>query len=137
MLFAGSDPGPFKLLQDCWRALSRVRVWTRHCVGVRGVCEGVLLAFDKHMNLVLQEVTEYYQPFRTLGNGGMEGRKKKKKKKKKKEKSDFDDSHVIKTSTHVIKGCCHVIDNLDTFQTRTLSKLFIRGDNVVIVSPII
>ena len=29
-----------------------MRVWIRHCAGVRGVCEGEVTAFDKHFNLV-------------------------------------------------------------------------------------
>lgn len=129
-MYVGSNLGPFKLLQDSWSSSSPVRVWTRHCVGVRGVCEGVPLAFDKHMNLVLNDVIEYYQPFRTRGNGGLEGRKKKKKKKK----SDPENRHVTKTSN--IMGCSFIIDNLDAFQIRTLSVLFIRGDNIVLLSPL-
>lgn len=48
----------------------------RHCVGVRGVCEGALVVYDKHMNLVLREVTEWYTPFRTVANGGITVHKK-------------------------------------------------------------
>ncbi len=102
-------------------------------MGVRGMCEGVPLAFDKHMNLVLCNVVEYYQPFRTLGNGGLEGRKKKKKNKSPDSK---DSSTVAKTKTNNIVGCCFVMDNLDTFQIRTLSILFVRGDNIVLMSPL-
>ena len=54
LLHAHTDPQleTFSVLQHCHGNQERVRVWIRHCAGVRGVCEGVLLAFDKHFNLV-------------------------------------------------------------------------------------
>ena len=48
----------------------------RHCAGIRGVCEGTLVVYDKHLNLVLREVTEWYTPFRTVANGGITVHKK-------------------------------------------------------------
>ena len=53
-VLACTDPQleTFSLLQHFHGNQERVRVWIRHCAGVRGVCEGVLLAFDKHFNLV-------------------------------------------------------------------------------------
>jgi len=47
---------------------------------VRGVCEGEVTAFDKHFNLVLRDVCEEYVPFRSVANGGTEGKKRKRKK---------------------------------------------------------
>ena len=44
--------GPVTLLQSCHSEGVRVQVWIRHCAGVRGVCEGMVTAFDKHFNLV-------------------------------------------------------------------------------------
>ena len=38
---------------------------------MRGMCEGRLIAFDCHMNLVLCNVTEWCTPFRTVSNGGI------------------------------------------------------------------
>ncbi|KAL4856350.1 Small nuclear ribonucleoprotein Sm D-like protein [Chlorella vulgaris] len=52
--------GPLLLLKRCYQQRSRVRVDTRHARGVRGSMEGVLVAFDKHTNLVLREVEERY-----------------------------------------------------------------------------
>ena len=101
-------------------------------MGVRGVCEGVPLAFDKHMNLVLGDVTEHFQPFRTVGNGGLGSSKKKKKKKRAKKLTE---SNTAESGGHVTRGCSHMLLNLDSFQARHLSKVFVRGDNVVIISP--
>ena len=75
----GTEAGPFTLLQTCRSEGRRVRVTLRHCVGVRGVCEGAVLVFDRHMNLVLTGVTEWCTPFRTVSNGGILYTKRKRK----------------------------------------------------------
>ena len=38
----------------------RVRVVTRHASGVRGVAYAYVKAFDRYVNLILQDVTETY-----------------------------------------------------------------------------
>lgn len=70
-LFSECEPGPFSLLQKCRLHGQRVRVTVRHCAGVRGVCEGVVIVYDRHLNIVLGRVTEWCTPFRTVGNGGI------------------------------------------------------------------
>lgn len=44
--------GPLGLLYDCYTQQKYVQVWIRHSRGLRGVCQGKLLAFDHHLNLV-------------------------------------------------------------------------------------
>ena len=51
-VFAAVQSGPLSVVQRCLSDGVRVRVWVRHCAGVRGECWGKLLAFDKHLNLV-------------------------------------------------------------------------------------
>ena len=132
--FAESDSGPLELLRFCRRDGAAVRVVIRHCVGVRGVCDGVPVAFDRHMNIVLRNVTEWYVPFRTLSNGGItESRSQRKKRKKKalnvKEvQSDEQSSGDVTLSTAV---CGHVTQDAIT---RHLEQLFIRGDNIIMIS---
>lgn len=60
VLAARAGAGPLALLLTAYRARSRVRVVTRHERGIRGVATGVLIAFDKHMNLILKDVEERY-----------------------------------------------------------------------------
>ena len=53
-----------------WRALrdrATVRVTLRRVNSIRGVCVGLLKAFDRHMNLVLVDAAETYTPPRRTG----------------------------------------------------------------------
>lgn len=60
VLAAAPTPGPLDCLHR-WRAAGAiVRATTRHASGVRGRALGRLVAFDRFMNLVLQDVTEQY-----------------------------------------------------------------------------
>lgn len=58
---------PFLLLKECMEESSRVQVWTRHIAGLRGIAEGILLLFDHHFNMVLQDVWEVFVPFKPQG----------------------------------------------------------------------
>ena len=44
-----------------------MQVWTRHIAGLRGITEGVLLLFDHHFNVVLQDAWEVFVPFKPQG----------------------------------------------------------------------
>lgn len=127
----------------CRRDGVSVCVWIRHCVGVRGVCEGVPVAFDRHMNLVLCDVTERYVPFRTSANGGVTescSKRKRIKRKNKKEQQTVGESidgesKITEQSSslgHVTPLGSHVIP--PGAITRRLNQLFIRGDNVIMIN---
>ena len=66
--------GPLVLARLWYEQRAAVRVVTRHDRGVRGVATGTLVAFDKHLNLVLKEVEERYSVLvwteRTTASGG-------------------------------------------------------------------
>lgn len=146
----GSDSGPYELLQRCRSEGVTVRVWIRHCVGVRGVCDGVPIVFDRHMNIVLRDVTEQYVPFRTLANGGVSAKKRKKRKKSKTVRDDPSRDHVMPSlsdggetmsasSSHVTSSSDHVTSSLSCqvmqhAVIRQWKQLFIRGDNIVMIS---
>lgn len=48
------------MLYRLWRKQARVSVTIRRLKGIRGVCTGALVAFDKHFNIVLRDVVESY-----------------------------------------------------------------------------
>jgi small nuclear ribonucleoprotein (snRNP)-like protein len=50
--------GPLSLLARAMEERRQVRVRTRHASGVRGEAVAYLKAFDRHLNLILADVTE-------------------------------------------------------------------------------
>lgn len=52
--------GPLLLLRRAYEDSLEVRLVTRHARGVRGVAIGTLVGFDRHMNLLLRDVQETY-----------------------------------------------------------------------------
>ena len=52
--------GPFRVLRRCFLERMKVFVVIRRVNSVRGTCFGFLKAFDKHMNLVLLDVTQEF-----------------------------------------------------------------------------
>lgn len=52
--------GPLSLLQRCMNDRIRIKVLIRNMAGIRGYCLGYLLAFDKHFNMALEDVTEVW-----------------------------------------------------------------------------
>ncbi len=143
-----AEPGPFALLQQCRRKGRRVRVTIRHCAGVRGVCEGTLLLYDKHLNLVLSQVMEWCNPFRTLANGGITGSKKARRRREKREKEAGGERGVEEGGVAPegggeggAAGQELTVGTADPRQQkwevcRTVQQLFVRGDNIIHVTPV-
>ncbi|CAH0559509.1 unnamed protein product [Brassicogethes aeneus] len=52
--------GPLSLLKKCMDERIKTKIWTRHGFGLRGYCIAYIVAFDKHWNLALEDVTEVW-----------------------------------------------------------------------------
>lgn len=129
-MFSYVKPGPLQLLARWLRDGSRVRVVTRHGRGVRGVSEGLLVAYDRYMNLVLRDVREVYTvivreprvkqiPIIRLATTS----------------ADVDDvepgetGEVVAAVVEKVRWC-----RRQDVRQRTLHQVFVKGDCVVLVS---
>jgi small nuclear ribonucleoprotein (snRNP)-like protein len=54
--------GPYSVLASIFVHRQRVRVVVRYVNGIRGTVTGYLVAFDKHMNMILRDADEVYSP---------------------------------------------------------------------------
>lgn len=56
----GKSNGPLSRIATFCYTKQRVKVYTRSAASVRGYCEGYIAAFDKHWNLVMDDVVEVW-----------------------------------------------------------------------------
>jgi len=56
----GKSRGPLSRIALFCYTKKRVKVYIRSAVSVRGHCEGYIIAFDKHWNLVMDDVDEVW-----------------------------------------------------------------------------
>ncbi|KAG9403837.1 hypothetical protein AC1031_005330 [Aphanomyces cochlioides] len=99
------ETGPLSLLRACLLAKAKVVVVVRRIASIRGTCTGYLMGFDKHMNLVLLDVTERYVPLHCVND------------------ERGSDTGIAKWRSHPLTV------------TRYAKQLLIRGDNIVLVYP--
>lgn len=52
--------GPLSRIATLCHRKQRAKVYIRSAVSVRGHCEGYIIAYDKHWNLVMDDVTEVW-----------------------------------------------------------------------------
>lgn len=100
------EKGPLSLLARAMEERRRVRVRTRHASGVRGEAVAYVKAFDRHLNLILADVTETSSTRarieRRAGASGEEGK--------------------TKNARKLV------------WRTRRLAQIFVRGEQVVLVA---
>ncbi|KDO28636.1 hypothetical protein SPRG_06491 [Saprolegnia parasitica CBS 223.65] len=99
------EAGPLSVLRACLKAKAKVCVVIRRVNSIRGTCTGFLKGFDKHMNVVLIDVTERYVPL------------------------------LRAPEHPSVPPSLAQWHRTDGVQKRFLRQLLIRGDNVVLVYP--
>ncbi|KAG6614608.1 Ribonucleoprotein LSM domain [Phytophthora cinnamomi] len=116
--------GPFQVLRRCFLERMRVFVVVRRINSVRGTCSGFLKAFDKHMNLVLLDVTQEFVPHSTHERLLREVR----------EGTRAASDAVFSVADH--RRNQRVLASAGGTQREYIKQVFIRGDNVVSVSAV-
>jgi len=132
---------PLHDLYTCVKEEIKVKIWTRNFKEVRGILSGYVIAFDKHWNLILRDVGEVYlkpkkskTPFlRDVDpNESLPDMPVKKPREKKSEAAapppppPADPDKKKKRRKKLKK----------TSERRNVGKLFVRGDNIVMISPL-
>lgn len=70
----GKSRGPLSRIATFCHRKIRVKVYIRSAASVRGQCEGYIIAFDKHWNLVMDDVKEIWtrkNKYKSLAFGKM------------------------------------------------------------------
>ena len=114
-LFAASAAagGPLSLLARAMEERRRVRVRTRHASGVRGEAVAYVKAFDRHLNLILADVTETSATRARVARGGAET------------KPDETGASARRKERPKL-----------VWRTRRLAQIFVRGEQVVLVAVV-
>ncbi|XP_057665701.1 U7 snRNA-associated Sm-like protein LSm11 [Diorhabda carinulata] len=117
--------GPLEMLKRCVDEEFKVKIYTRNDREVRGYCIAYVIAFDKHFNMALKEVTEKWV------------------RRKKQKTPAFDSVEPIKKTKFQrqfrppeIKVTPHETDKKLENCSRYVSQLMMRGEHVVLINII-
>ena len=140
----GSFTGPLALLWQCSRDGRKVRVWIRDRRKVHAICCGQVAAFDSHFNLALVDVDEIAVVERKQEDeeSGKKARKRRNRQKRRQKAAMERDLANGTTSNRPVQNIDtsykkHVDEHrFKITKHRHFPQLFIRGDEVLIISPI-
>ncbi|GLJ40881.1 hypothetical protein SUGI_0845700 [Cryptomeria japonica] len=151
-MLAEKAKGPLSFLSVCYNEKGRVQVWTRHTHGIRGNLIGFLHAFDRHMNMILQDVEEVYTVRRHVPR--LVNKRGRRSKIPKDESNNECSSGVVENSDLVTinaegnenssKAIDEITEGLKELRLfpklehrrRHVGQVFLRGDSVVMVRRI-
>ena len=129
--FEGESTGnPLSLLHKCHH--QRIRVVIRYVNAIRGTLTGKLIAFDKHMNMILRDVEEIYSPrpterhYPNKTNTEIETERRQRMKKE----------NVTNITTSEENDYSTVYNQNWTVRTRKMKQLLVRGDEVVSINRV-
>mmetsp|Transcript_1119 Transcript_1119/g.1354 ORF Transcript_1119/g.1354 Transcript_1119/m.1354 type:complete len:438 (-) Transcript_1119:761-2074(-) len=127
--------GPLSLLHSIYMKRQRVRVMIRYVDCIRGTLTGYLLAFDKHMNMILRDVDEVYTTTpvtRIFKDMDLSKAELEHKRRTCIVASSYNDSHenLVSSSFFEQKDNNHPLIRV---KERNSQQLLVRGDNVVMV----
>ncbi|CAH1137878.1 unnamed protein product [Phyllotreta striolata] len=115
--------GPLALLRKCVEEKLRIKVYTKNQEKTRGYCIAYVVAFDKHFNLALEDVTEVWT------------------RRKKKKVPAFDGVESLRKSKFQrqfqfpeITISQHSTDKKLEVCTRHVEQILLRGEHVVLVN---
>lgn len=131
---------PLADLYQCITNEQKMKIWTRNYKEVRGVMTGYIIAFDKHWNIVLRDVDEVYlkpkkskTPFlREISSSDVFEEMPAKVPRQKKDAAPPPEPPKPKDAEKKRKRRKKA---KSTSAKRHVDKLFVRGDNIVMVCP--
>ena len=158
-----AEEGPLSVLRRAVKNGIRIRVWTRAHVYIRGICSGFLVAYDKHMNLAMTDVDEEFLVPKSTRDAEHERARKRRRRRRLKEEEEKkenaavgvaedeedDEEEELKAAIgewRVNDDRPELTTSADGNQTRFkfgqlhkrhIGQLFIKGDNVVMVSLVV
>jgi Small nuclear ribonucleoprotein (snRNP) homolog len=115
--------GPLSLLHSIHVKRQRVRVTIRYVDCMRGILTGYLIAFDKHMNMLLRDVDEVYTSRITKVLEGEDMTKSE----LELERRKCIEYAMVKEKT----SSCFAVNRRVKVGKRHLPQILVRGDNVV------
>ena len=156
-----AEEGPLSVLRRAVKNGIRIRVWTRAHVYIRGICSGFLVAYDKHMNLAMTDVDEEFLLPKSTRDAEFERARKRRRKRRLKEEEEkegeeeeAENESAAEEDEELLKaaiGKWRVNDDrpeltsvegnrkfhFGQLHKRHIGQLFIKGDNVVMVSLVV